>query len=153
MRTLIIVGLIGFSLATPAVQSSRASIVSANWDITNDTGEIAYDFHVVAVQPDTPSTNWVDGAFKHHNSNVVDPHHVEVTWDDGTVDDQKSTHVGVEFDTGAGEAKAHNAWWTHKDGTQLGEKLFLPDFTATPLAGRNRIFSDQRRHGHVACLP
>jgi hypothetical protein len=136
MRTLIIVGFIGVSLATLAVQSSHASIVSANWDIKNETGATAYDFHVVVIQPTTPPTNWVNGAFTHHDATPAGPVGVPrtiVTWDGGTVANDGSTHVGVEFDSGVGEARAHDAWWTNKDGTQLGEKLFLPDFEATPL--------------------
>jgi hypothetical protein len=134
MRTSIIVGFIGFSLATLAAQSSHATIVSANWDIKNDNSQPAFDFHVVVVQPTTAPTNWVDGAFKHHNPTPLEAlHRTVLDWDDGTVPAKGSTHLGVEFDSDAGEAKAHDVWWTNKDGSQLCEKLFFPDFEAHAL--------------------
>jgi PEP-CTERM motif len=136
MRTPIIVGFIGVSLTTLAVQSSHADIVSANWDIMNDTDQDAKDFHVVVVQPMIhPPTAWVDGAFTKHTATEPGPPETTVTWEDGPVPKGSSTHVGLEFDSPAGEALAHDAWWTDKDGKQIGDKLFLPDFKIQPLFG------------------
>ncbi len=135
MRTPIIVGFIGVGLTALAVQSSHADIVSANWDITNDTDQDAKDFHVVVVQPTIPPTNWVDGAFKNHTATEPGFPETTVTWDDGTVPKGSSTHVGLEFDSPAGEAHPTDAWWTDKDGKQIDDKLFLPVFETNPLFG------------------
>jgi hypothetical protein len=104
----------------------------------NDTGQDAEDFHVNVIQPMTAPTNWVDGAFKKHKAKTPQPQNppeTEVTWNDGTVPKDSSTHVGVEFDSVAGEAHTNNAYWTDKDGMQIGFKLLLPDFKTHPLFG------------------
>lgn len=121
--------------------SVAAAPFSFNWDITNETGGAAHDFHVTILS-DKPLTHRRSfrGAFNAPTVNSQAGGLVfDATWAGGPVADGAKTHVGLEFtgDVGA-KIKVLNIRWTDANGRQQGRPVqqpAFPGFKAAPLFG------------------
>ncbi len=119
----------------------RAAPLSFNWDITNETGAAARDFHVTIVS-DKALTHRrsFNGAFGNPTITRQAGGLVhDVTWAGGTVANGARTHVGLEFEGELGaRVSVINIRWTDANGRQQGrpvEQPSFPGFRARPLFG------------------
>ncbi|HAX87723.1 MAG TPA: hypothetical protein DCY91_16020 [Cyanobacteria bacterium UBA11370] len=146
------------SLFVSTHSAQAASLAKGNWDIVNNTGQNANDFHIV-VSSDSCLTlqNHFDGVFRRFTPQTTiscpQPgieHIRSYRWDQGAVPNGGKTHVGLTFSQEIrNKINILDAYWTN-DGNRLGKPLTLPGFEVTPFGSpvgsstpsRLRIFND-----------
>jgi len=139
--------------------AQAASLAKGNWDIVNNTGQNANDFHLL-VSSDSCLTlkDHFDGVFGRFRpvTTISCPqpgseHFRSYTWDQGIVPNGGKTHVGLTFSQEIrNKINIIDAFWTNQTGGRIGQPVTLPGFEVTPFGSpvgrstpsRLRIFND-----------
>ena len=128
-------------------------IVSGNWDITNNSGAPANDFHMkvdveepaVVVLPG-PGDFFNDGRFSNRNATHTSGADFNVDWTGAipNINIGQTIHIGFQFRSSRNEARIRDAYWTFDGKKTPGDQPVLPGMQAGGLFGNltYTIFND-----------
>ncbi len=143
MRNMVSVCFVTFMVALLSPAPTHAGpitpiTVAANWDIVNNTGQLANDFHIDAYSDSNltfvSSINGAFGSFSNGQSGF-NPLVKNYDWSDGNVAAGAATHIGLELlQQTWNNINIQQAYWT-KDGNKIGGFVPLPGFKVVPAGG------------------
>jgi hypothetical protein len=111
--------------------------LSGTWDIVNNTGQPANDFHIDATSDSNlvfvSSVNGAFGSFSNGQS-IYNSQIKKYDWSDGNVAPGDDTTIGLELKQETFNKITLYAYWT-KNGNQIGGAVPLPGFSVVPPGG------------------
>lgn len=142
-------------LATVLILSSSANAgyvkLKGNWDITNNSGTSANDFHITAQHPDPTAAQigndfFNDGFFQQKNVNVSGnggqnvPMVINLNWirsGAGLINAGETIHIGYEYRANNANVQILDSYWTANGVKTSGEQPKIPGFKVGSLALSN----------------